>query len=97
MLHFSTQAIAEKIWLEKLHSIIVDVKSFIDFASTQDIQATYSGALEMRDKVVEWVDKTKETIDEIRERADQVEQIYNDAREFYWWSWMKNRSSSGNN
>ena len=57
-----------------LDSVITDIPSAWEFKS---------GALDIKDKVIEWIEVTKDTIDSIRSWAQQVEHAYSGALETY--------------
>lgn len=59
---------------ENFDSVITDIPS---------LNEVQSGAIDAKDKFLDWVDKTKQTIDTVRWGAQKVESTYNDAKETY--------------
>ena len=69
------------LWFPGFSESIRGTKTNLDAAIT-DIPSAWefkSGAIDIKDRVVDWVEATKDTIDTIRSWAQQVEETYNDA------------------
>jgi methyl-accepting chemotaxis protein len=73
------------IWMPGLSDAIKGSKSTIDSTVTNipSIKEFKSWAIDIKDKVVDWVEMTKETIDTIRSWAQKVEETYDTALDTY--------------
>mgnify|MGYP001944505610 CR=1 FL=1 len=80
-----SSTIDDMIWVTGLSESIRGSKSDIDSTITNIPSASEfkSGAMDIKEIVVDWVVTTKDTIDTIRWWAQQVEETYNDAVDTY--------------
>lgn len=71
------------IWMPWLSQKITWFKSNFDDIVTDipSVEEFKSGALDIKETVIDWVNTTKETIDDVRWWAQKIENTYNDARE----------------
>ena len=92
------KSIAELAGYPNLPAKIISIKSTFDWVVTdiptqEELEKQYnealSWAIELKDKVVDWVQTTKDTVDDIREtmswaeqKIEDIKETYNDAKEF---------------